>query len=371
VDLATGTNFSVDFVRWGFDLTEPSLFGLWYEDEVLNPGAGQAIARDAESIDRHQASDWCVQSPTGAAGGEPAENGICSGIDACTAASCRRGLVITEVVTGSDDRIELHNTGDVAVFLGDWSLSWTRADGQSGSATLGSMFIEPGELVQLVEGTGTDTDQNLYLGSNILWSSSFGGSALLADSFGDPVDFVRWGPSAEPAPLPLDWYEGARLPIPADDEALARDTSGADTDRSDDWCVANPTGAGGGTPTPNPVCTGVQACPPGGPDPLVAFPSTGTYRVSLAIRDPNGCADAFSRDIEVLDPWHCDVDCDVNGDAGCDAGDIATVLRSLDDPGYMPTSTPDLNQNGEVASGDVLDLLDRLLGPTQSTASIR
>ncbi len=158
-------------------------------------------------------------------------------------------VVINELDLGSDDAVELYNAGDTDADLSNWTLVATATvDGAPSRTTwvIPAFRLPAGGFVILSEASGTNTNFILYFnkdtlpGNNISWANGLPGSCLLKDSTGLPIDFVRWGGSAEPVPTGTG-FAGPDLASPPAGKNLGRSFSGTDTDSSGDWTLQNPT----------------------------------------------------------------------------------------------------------------------------------
>ncbi len=178
---------------------------------------------------------------------------------------CKYGILINEVNTGPEDFVELYNSTSHPVNLEGWQLSWTDTNGDSGSITIQNYTLAPGGYVQLIETSGTDDENHLYLNSSISWYETRGGSAALIDNDGNGTDFVRFGGSTASPPAGTSWNEVSELPTPANSgESLSRDDSSRDTDSSEDWCIQIPTGDVEKQPIQNNSCFTSGGCDYGG-----------------------------------------------------------------------------------------------------------
>lgn len=224
----------LDFVRWGGSSTQPVQPAVWNEALILpTPQIGAVtLSRDAADTDTDTDSDFCLQHE-----GLGTPGGLC-----LAAPGASSGVVINEVDCGSDDYVEVLNTGSVEVDLTMWALAWTDTATSPDLAYLPPFFLMPGERVTLREGSGAPAPGIIYLdGKNIPWDGgNTGGSAVLLDGYGNGVDFVRWGGCVEPPPSGLGWSEPTGLPSPSSGTVLGRSPDGADTDADNDFCVQPP-----------------------------------------------------------------------------------------------------------------------------------
>jgi hypothetical protein len=166
---------------------------------------------------------------------------------------------ISEVITGSEDRLELVNLGTVAVDLDGFSVGWTDTSGLADVILVADTYLlDPGARVILRENTGAATAGALDLGVNISWSNATGGSAELLDLFGASVDFVRWGGSDALPSGGVGWTQTIGLPTPPDEGASLSRVAATDTDTAADFCAT------GATPgAANGPCLTITAYDPG------------------------------------------------------------------------------------------------------------
>jgi hypothetical protein len=152
-------------------------------------------------------------------------------------------VVINELEMGLVDAVELYNKGDVEADITNWVMEATSQ--VNGSPSRASWRIPPfklsaGGFVILSEASGLNTNATLYFSrdihpeNNIPWANGYPGSCLIRDSGGRPVDFVRWGGSAEPVPAGTS-FAAPDPDAPPPGKTLGRDFYGTDTDSGTDW----------------------------------------------------------------------------------------------------------------------------------------
>ena len=104
-------------------------------------------------------------------------------------------LIISEICTASSDWIEIQNTSG-----GTWNKSgWILAVSNSGSSinSYNSNFWSLGSFTtDQVKFKDDVSSSSQYWGSNLMWSSSYGGWAMIIDDAGNVIDEVFWGFSA-------------------------------------------------------------------------------------------------------------------------------------------------------------------------------
>ncbi|MCD4696419.1 MAG: lamin tail domain-containing protein, partial [Bacteroidales bacterium] len=176
------------------------------------------------------------------------------------------GIVINEIVTNSSDWAELYNGTGSIINLQDWTIYWTDTRGYTDLLTLPDFNFNPGTYIVLSEEPGTNTSTHIYLGSNFMWSASYGGSLSLFDDAGNGIDFVRWGGSTQTPPTGTSWIENTVLSTPNDSHSLGRDAASTDTDASDDWTVQAITEAAQNTPADFTALSGINSLKLNDPD---------------------------------------------------------------------------------------------------------
>jgi hypothetical protein len=173
----------------------------------------------------------------------------------CTVSCVEQRVLISELVFGWPDWVELHNAGTADVELGGWTLE-TRAYDQNDvlelqSFTLPAYTLSAGQRVvfydqyQTAPGPGANI---LQLPSNISWTSE-PGAAVLYNAEAVPLDFVRWdgvnavaGPDMSP-PAGVTWSAAGTQLVGNDDSARSwsRVPEGVDTNGPGDFCRATAT----------------------------------------------------------------------------------------------------------------------------------
>ncbi|NOZ85769.1 MAG: hypothetical protein GXP49_05830 [Deltaproteobacteria bacterium] len=152
--------------------------------------------------------------------------------------TCRTLVVANEVDLGEPDRVELYNATSMDVQLKGWKLEcWV---GQNPSApdvvwTLPSAVIPAWSYMVIDEGSGSSTDNYLYMDSACGWGSttSDAGALVVKNAAGQEVDFVRWNGSQVTSNDSSGWSESAVLSCSDD---CGRTSFAFDRNRSDDWC---------------------------------------------------------------------------------------------------------------------------------------
>jgi len=149
-------------------------------------------------------------------------------------------LVFNEIQIGLQNGMEIFNAGNNPVDLAGWEIDWTDTTPDSGNFVLPAFILPPASYVELLEGSGTNDADTLYLGGPLGWTQMTGGSAALLDPTLTGIDFVRWGGSVQSAPSGTAWFEPVIAPTPTAAENLSRDALSTDTDSSEEWCLQVP-----------------------------------------------------------------------------------------------------------------------------------
>jgi hypothetical protein len=160
-------------------------------------------------------------------------------------------LVISEVMPGRPDWVEIYNPGPDTVDLGEVYLSYTAPyyGGSVGDFLL-TGTLPPGEMVVVSEGDLGGIPE-ILVDRNIALGSDGDGSVALRDYYGFGIDFMMWG---EPAGVPLwpDTWEGLGQEPTEDLDSISIQRTphdAPDTDTRDDWCWAVPSAL-----SPNTAC---------------------------------------------------------------------------------------------------------------------
>lgn len=193
---------------------------------------GGSIARASDGVDTNASGADFVRATTPTMGGSNGSTGTCDA----------GGVVkINEFVanpSGADtdlEWVELYNVGGVAVDLADWSVA-TSTNGEGGfttQATLPAHVLEPGAFV--VVGGPLVAFADLSVAGLTIPNGTDGDALRIVDCAGSPRDTVAYGDNNDD--LVTDDSGAAATSLvaaPGDDEAIARITDGADTDRSGD-----------------------------------------------------------------------------------------------------------------------------------------
>jgi hypothetical protein len=171
-------------------------------------------------------------------------------IDALEPRAIAEVILLSEVFAGTPDYLELYNSGEEAVSLDGWRLETTGC----GSVAIDTKFLpaielEAGEYLKVLETSGTNTNDTIYLDSNICWVDGEEGSAAVVAPTLLATDFVRWGGSAIGPPVGTFWSEPYTLLSPTGIAVQARGAPILDTDSPQDWCLQAST-----APGPNDRC---------------------------------------------------------------------------------------------------------------------
>lgn len=196
------------------------------------PGPLTSLSRRPGDPDTDSSADFCLTVPN--IPGAPAECLEPLGIR----------LIITEVMTGRPDWIEIYNPGPDPVDLSQVYLSYTAPyyGGVVGDYRLGGT-LAPGARQVATERDLSSIAGELILPENVSLGSDGDGTVALRDIHGFGIDFVMWG---EPAGTPLwpdVWLGLGADKYPTDDDNKSiqrRPPDEVDTNRRDDWCWADP-----------------------------------------------------------------------------------------------------------------------------------
>lgn len=152
-------------------------------------------------------------------------------------------LIISEVMPGRPDWVEIYNPGPDDVDLGNVYVSYTAPyyGGAVGDYLL-SGTLAAGEFMVVSERDLAEFDNELLVDENISLATDGDGSVVLRDYYGFGIDFVMWGEPAGTPLWPTQWHGlGYDLTIDSDDLSIQRYPHTAeDTDTRDDWCWATP-----------------------------------------------------------------------------------------------------------------------------------
>ncbi len=149
-------------------------------------------------------------------------------------------LVINEVDAGSEDRIEIYNSGPQAVVMDGMDLKiYDDYNGLAQSYTITTFTLSAGSYVVLHEGTGSNDAANIYIGGSNWWNPGHKGAVSIQMSDSTGLDFVRWAGSTVTPPSGTSWT-GTNPPSQTSGRTLGRDPNGIDTDDGDDWCLQLP-----------------------------------------------------------------------------------------------------------------------------------
>lgn len=214
----------------------------WEEEEATPmPGPRTTLSRRPGDPDTDSAADFCLTRVN-----------LHEGADRCLEPMAI-DLVISEVMPGRPDWIEIYNPGSETVDLREVYVSYTAPyyGGSVGDFQLAG-YLEPGEFAVLSERPLDSIEGEILTGrENIALSPEGDGSVALRDRWGFGIDFVMWGEPAGTPLWPSRWTGlGAEVHDPNDSISLQRHPhDSADTDTRDDWCWAPPSPG-----TPNPPC---------------------------------------------------------------------------------------------------------------------
>jgi subtilisin family serine protease/PKD repeat protein len=221
IDFLAGGGSRVRWVDWEEDAPTPM------------PGPQTTLSRRPGDPDTDSNADFCLT-----------EVNLLRGADACLEPMDIE-LVISEVMPGRPDWVEIFNSGSEPVSLDNVYVSYTAPyyGGSVGDYQLRGV-LAPGDFVVLSERDLDYVEDEIVLGrrENISLAPEGDGSVALRDLWGYGIDFVMWGEPAGTPLWPSVWLGlGADLHDPDDFISLQRYPADAeDTDTRDDWCWAHP-----------------------------------------------------------------------------------------------------------------------------------
>ncbi|MBD3228900.1 MAG: hypothetical protein GF329_11995 [Candidatus Lokiarchaeota archaeon] len=146
-------------------------------------------------------------------------------------------ILINEIFTGNPDWIELINIGEAQDMAG-WSIYFWDGSVQS-IYNFSSFTLNKNSFVQIMEGYGTDDNDDLYTEFSLTWGTASDGALTLVDESGNVIDHVEFNGWTE-TPLPGSQWTGYFSATSSDDKYR---NSLTDTDSSNDW-------SSGSSPTP-------------------------------------------------------------------------------------------------------------------------
>ncbi|MCI0744941.1 MAG: hypothetical protein L0Y58_06005 [Verrucomicrobia subdivision 3 bacterium] len=160
-------------------------------------------------------------------------------------------VVITEIDTGTNDRVEFLNVSGRRLNLSNWEISLY--DNRSWPAPRATFKVPtnsiavPGQLFLLtVSGTAPGRFPAFFAGTNLVWSlAGFSNyvAVLVRDASGNPVDFFCAGdahPAAISAPISISQSEWSGLPVVVNTNASLtyQRTGNMDRSTAEDWLIA-------------------------------------------------------------------------------------------------------------------------------------
>ena len=189
-------------------------------------------------------------------------------------------VLLTEISTGSNDYLEVHNVSSQAINTTNWKLAVS--DNSSNINAVNSVVKTlPSQLlanqVHYYSDVGTEPTANQW-GTSISWPTTTSGWAMLLDQNNAVVDFVVWGFSTSAiatfnvtingtniTAANLPWSGSAASASTATNTNSLKRTGTADSNTSANWAVSSPqskgtTNAGLTVPFPNgstPALTGI------------------------------------------------------------------------------------------------------------------
>lgn len=229
----------VDFLAGG---GSPVRWMDWSGDEPTPmPGPRTTLSRRPGDPDTDSTDDFCLTD----------ENMLEGAVECLEPLDIN--LVISEVMPGRPDWVEIYNPGDEPVDLARVYLSYT-APYYGGSVNDFRLVgtLDPGDFLVVTE-RDLDTvpsGDEITVPENIALAPEGDGTVTLRDIHGFGIDFVMWG---EPAGRPLwpDVWHGLGYDVHGEDDSISIQRfphDSEDSDSRDDWCWAYPSPNGPNAP---------------------------------------------------------------------------------------------------------------------------
>ncbi|MDX1991648.1 MAG: S8 family serine peptidase [bacterium] len=151
----------------------------------------------------------------------------------------RARVLINEVRTEGTAAVELFNSETTPATLTGWRLQLYGSGGAlEREFTFPTFTLPAGGYVQLLQGTGTNTNTQLYLG-NFTSTLNAGGAARLSNG-AVAIDFARWGTSTVAPDVGTAWT-GSTPAVPNAGQTLGRDALSSDINDGSDFTAMPPT----------------------------------------------------------------------------------------------------------------------------------
>lgn len=196
------------------------------------PGPDTSLSRRPGDPDTDSSDDFCLTVPN--VGSPPTECLEPLGIR----------LVLTEVMTGRPEWVEIYNPGPDPVDLSQVYVSYTAYGGmQLGDYRL-SGTLAPGARQVASERDLAEIEGEVLFSANIRLNATGDNNVVLRDLHGFGIDYVEWGESAGMPAWPDVWLGLGADKYATEETSLSiqrRPPGEADTNRRDDWCWAVPT----------------------------------------------------------------------------------------------------------------------------------
>ena len=294
VTLFDGTT-GVDFVRFGSSSALPPSGLSWFGAGPTYPPVSSAdlsVHRKLDAVDSDDAFNWLTYTPSTTGFACQAGMSLCAGscvnlsVNAANCGTCGTTcsspqacvngtcggvgfIVISRLSNDTPERIELYNGTATSTSLDLHSVEWITESGtDSFNIPIGTTLASGGYLT-LVEGTGTNTANTLYMNKAIVWSSEIAVSLKSPSNLG--IDFVRTGPSVS-NPAPGTTWSGINAANPVDNSTtvLERNVLLPDSNTAAEWtiagqlfgstCISSATVCGAGCANLNTSSTNCGAC---------------------------------------------------------------------------------------------------------------
>lgn len=170
----------------------------------------------------------------------------CGATQACVTGGCVSGvssLVLSEVHAQSPSFFEIYNGSSDEIALSGYQIQWNTDNVETGALVLPALTIAPGQFITLLEGNGQNSDNEIFLSSELGWEKSIALRLLAPGGLG--VDFVRTGVSITEPPTGTIWTgDSADNPSHTVGQSLIRNVFSADSDSNADWSLEGPSSPG-------------------------------------------------------------------------------------------------------------------------------
>jgi hypothetical protein len=261
VTLFDGTT-GVDFVRFGTSSALPPSGLSWFGPGPTYPPMSQAdlsVHRRLDSADSDDAFNFFTYTPSTTGFACQAGLSLCGGrcvnlsVNAANCGTCGNScasplacvngacsgvgfVVISRLSNDTPERIELYNGTATSTSLDLHSVEWITESGTDNFSIPIGTTVASGGYLTLVEGTGTNTSNTIYMNKAIVWSTEIAVSLKSPSNLG--IDFVRTGPSVS-MPAPGTTWSGVNAANPVDQSTtvLERNVMLPDSNTAAEWTI--------------------------------------------------------------------------------------------------------------------------------------